>query len=170
MKISKNLPGRPENSVKNRFHSHLKKTAEVIEQNEEILRTEKKTSNLTHKSNLERTEKPKNNNFEENEEEKEHFDLRIMFKKNISEEEMNMGMIGSSEKSMKSVKSMKSNKSWNKENSDGFLINSLLPHDVLKLKVKTVSSSDLSLKIQKSCSSESEKKGLTSIKFKEKMF
>lgn len=169
MKISKYLPGRPENSVKNRFHSHLKKTVEVKEKNEEILRTEKKTANLAQKSNLERTEKPKNNNFDENEEEKEHFDLRIMFKNNISEEEMNMGIIGS-EKSMKSVKSMKSNKSWNKENSDGFLINSLLPHDVLKLKVKTASSSDLSLKIQKSCSSESEKKGLTSIKFKEKMF
>ena len=168
MKISKYLPGRPENSVKNRFHSHLKKK-EVKEKNEEILRTEKKTTNATHKSNLERTEKPNKNNFEENEEEKEHFDLRIMFKKNISEEEMNMGMI-SSEKSMKSVKSMKSNKSWNKENSDGFLINSLLPHDVLKLKVKTTSSSDLSLKFQKSCSSESEKKGLTSNKFKEKMF
>jgi len=154
VKISKFLPGRPENSVKNRFHSHLKKT--FSEQKSEIFKTEKKTTSFVQNSNFEKTERHRINLENKEEEDKETYELKFYRKNSLEEEMLNMGG------SMKSITS--------KENNEGFTINSLLPHDILKLKVKTASSSDLSLKIQKSCSSESDKKGITSKKFKDKSF
>lgn len=137
--ISKLLPGRPENSVKNRFHSHLKKKmfGKIEEKRSfDFEETEKKLS-FAQQLN-EKTEKTENFEKERNEPALIKFENEVV---NLTE----------------SIQSMTSSARDKSE------FHSLLPQDVLKLKVKASNSSEISVKLKKSCSSESENMGLIPI-------
>ena len=134
-KISKFLPGRPENSVKNRFHSYLKKTQKFINNEtddkeeedktameDEKLKTIKKERNLM--KNSEKTMKNplslninSSNTSSSQERDKDIIGLKP-YRYNSSEEAFGIGLTSSS-----------------KENIESNIINSLLPHDVLKLRL-----------------------------------
>lgn len=146
-KISKFIKGRPENSVKNRFHSSLKKVVEKKseEKKQEPLKTIKKTQQFPeiHQQNTLKTPKIDKPPF--NEEEKEN---NPFFK--------NYDFFSSDENSFTGRPSSKTTKKANP-------LNSLLPHDILNLKGVKSESSEMSLSMKKSSSSGSEHKNLIRI-------
>lgn len=179
-KFSKFIPGRSENSIKNRFHSALKK--QIRENRENSLEKSEKTGKTNEKLRkndcdpLKTAKKPlvfseiqpntikpalkteKKSSFSE--EEKENF-IALKpydYQQLISSEENSFAVLQSSSK----VEKNRGKKAFS-------TLNSLLPHDILKLRgdQSKSSSSELSLNLKKSSSSGSECRNLTKLQKKE---